>query len=70
MYHRPSDTLYQYVKGALYSHSRKPMLEEELGSFRIHRTRKPLPNNDIIVAVITITPDTITLDGTVDPGEI
>ena len=28
MYHLPSDTLYHYVKGVLYSHSHEPTLEE------------------------------------------
>jgi hypothetical protein len=50
IYYHPSDTLYHYVKGAFYSHLREPTLEGELGPFRVHRTRQPLPNDDITLA--------------------
>ena len=36
----------------------------------MHRTRQPLPNADITLATITMTPEALILDGTSDPGEL
>ena len=47
MYHQPTDTLYCYVKGSFYSHSREEMTEGENGPFQIYRTWQPLPKADV-----------------------
>ena len=69
-YHFPIDTLYHYVKADFYSHLCEPTLEGELGPFQMHRTRQPLPNADITLTTITMTPNAIILDETTDPGEL
>jgi hypothetical protein len=47
MYHQLANTLYCYVKGSFYSHSREEMTEGENGPFQIHRTWQPLPKADV-----------------------
>ena len=66
MYHQPSDTLYRFVKGALYSHARVTMTDGGNGPFHIHRTRQPLPKSNVSVANVRVELTHIHLDSTVE----
>ena len=70
MYHQPSDTLYRFMKGALYSHGRGTMRDGENGPFHIHGTRQPLPKSNVSVANVRVELTHIHLDSTVETDKI
>lgn len=53
-YHSPMDLLFFYSRGAFYAHARIPGVDGEDMPFQLHRTRRPLPKKDVMVAEVTI----------------
>ena len=51
-FHPPSDTLYHYVRGAFYAHSKVETLDGDHAPFRIERTSRSLPPSGVEAATV------------------